>query len=221
MARVSSKAKRTATKTSGAARTSKRVSRSATGRGAGRSSAQSRSSPGQKSHTAQERSAYDALKEFEGKRYTGMKIGRGHKWQYDSGEWTEKKITPDKWEIRYAVTKRRRGRAPEGSGVPVGTGYHWYILAHQTVTKLDANSYTTDLAGVKYKLSHKRADKASWSASDRAQRRRLIQILKETIAELEKDEAAKEPAVPIAKPITKAPKKGTRGAHAKRHLAAA
>ena len=59
---------------------------------------------------------YNAFKEFEGRRYTGMRVGRGHKWNYDPGVWTEKKVTPDQWEIRYAVTKRRVGKAPEGSG---------------------------------------------------------------------------------------------------------
>src|SRR5687768_15985713 len=91
--------------------------------------------------------SYNQYKEFEGKQYTGMKIGRSHRWIYDSGEWKETKITPDLWEISYAVTKRRRGKAPEGSGVPLGTEYHWYILAHQMVEKLDANSYTTSLTG--------------------------------------------------------------------------
>jgi len=52
---------------------------------------------------------------------------------------------------------------------------------HQIVTKLDANSYTTEMAGLKYKLAHKRADKTTWSASDRAQRRRLVQILREPL----------------------------------------
>src|SRR5262252_8452662 len=66
---------------------------------------------------------YNRFKEFEGRRYTGMKIGRRHKWHYDQGVWNEKKITPDKWEVNYSVTKRRAGKAPEGSGVPVGT--HW------------------------------------------------------------------------------------------------
>jgi hypothetical protein len=47
------------------------------------------------------------------------------------------------WEISYAVTKRRAGKAPEGSGVPVGTEYNWYILAHQNVRKRNANDYTT------------------------------------------------------------------------------
>src|SRR5947208_14233810 len=136
--------------------------------------------------------AYDQFKEHEGKRYTGMKIGRGHKWRYDPGDWTEKKVTPDKWEFQYTVVKRRKGRAPEGSGAPVGTAYGWYILAHQIVTKLDANSYTTEMAGLKYKLAHKRADKTTWSASDRAQRRRLVQILRELIADIERqpDEVA-------------------------------
>ncbi len=150
--------------------------------------------------------AYNAFKEFEGKRYTGMKVGRGHKWIYDAGEWTERKITPDKWEIRYTTPKRRKGKAPEGSGVPVGTAYHWYILAHQTVQKLDANSYTTDLVGVKYKLAHKRADKATWSASDQAQRKRLIHILQEMISDLQK-EHPDTAAVPATK---KAPAKTRR-----------
>src|SRR6185436_6840222 len=48
------------------------------------------------------RSGYDEFKEFQGKRYTGMKVGRRHKWKYDPGEWNETKVTPDKWEFRFA-----------------------------------------------------------------------------------------------------------------------
>ncbi len=135
---------------------------------------------------------YDAFKEFEGRRYTGMRVGRGHKWNYDPGVWTEKKVTPDQWEIHFAVTKRRVGRAPEGSGVPVGTGYHWYILAHQNVTKLNANEYTTSLTGMKFKLAHRRADKGTWSASLQAQRRHLITILRQVSEDLEREAAANE-----------------------------
>ena len=29
--------------------------------------------------------AYNEFKEFEGRRYTGMKVGRGHKWHYEAG----------------------------------------------------------------------------------------------------------------------------------------
>jgi hypothetical protein len=133
---------------------------------------------------ATEPGSYDALKEFGGRKYTGMKVGRGHHWHYDAGEWVEKKLSPDRWEFSYAVKKRRHGKAPAGSGVPVGTAYHWYILADQTVTKLDANTYSTSMSGAKFKLAHQRADKASWSASERARRKRLIQILEAMIAEL-------------------------------------
>jgi hypothetical protein len=136
---------------------------------------------------------YDAFKDFQGARYTGMKVGRGHKWEYAAGEWVEKKLTPDEWEFRYAPPKRRKGKAPEGSGVPVGTEYHWYILADQTVKKLDANNYTTEMVGRKYKLNHKRADKAAWSASERAQTKRLIKFLQQAIVELERE--LSEPAV--------------------------
>ncbi|MBO9205091.1 MULTISPECIES: hypothetical protein [Niastella] len=128
---------------------------------------------------------YNQFKEFEGHKYTGMKIGRSHKWYYDKGEWKETKVTPDLWTITYAVTKRRAGKAPEGSGVPIGTEYHWYILAHQHVRKLNANDYTTALTGLKYKLAHKRADKDRWNISDKAQRKRLIKMLKDMIVQLE------------------------------------
>ncbi|HZI24534.1 MAG TPA: hypothetical protein VFD46_05630 [Chryseolinea sp.] len=130
---------------------------------------------------------YNEFKQFEGQQYTGMKIGRSHKWYYDKGEWKETKITPDLWQISYAVTKRRAGKAPEGSGVPVGTAYHWYILAHQNVKKLNANDYTTSLTGLKYKLSHKRAEKGKWSATTKTQRKHLINFLKEIIEGLQKD----------------------------------
>jgi hypothetical protein len=130
--------------------------------------------------------SYNEFKEHEGQRYTGMKIGRSHKWRYDRGEWKETKITPDLWQIGYAVTKRRAGRAPEGSGVPVGTEYHWYILAHQNVAKQTANDYTTSLTGLKFKIAHKRAGSEKWSATPRTQRKRMIMFLRNVLADLEK-----------------------------------
>jgi hypothetical protein len=130
--------------------------------------------------------SYNEFKEYEGQRYTGMKIGRSHKWYYDPGEWKETKITPDLWQIGYAVTKRRAGRAPEGSGVPVGTEYHWYILAHQNVSKQSANDYTTSLTGLKFKIAHKRADSGKWSATPRTQRKRMIMFLERVIADLKR-----------------------------------
>lgn len=41
---------------------------------------------------------YNEYKEFEGRKYTGMKVGRSQKWFYEKGEWREKKLTPDQSE---------------------------------------------------------------------------------------------------------------------------
>ena len=119
-----------------------------------------------------------------------MKIGRSHKWYYDQGEWKETKLTPDLWQVSYAVTKRRVGRAPEGSGVPVGTTYHWYVLAHQDVTKQNANEYTTSLTGLKFKIAHKRAGSEKWSATPKTQRKRMIMFLQDVIADLARQNAS-------------------------------
>ena len=144
---------------------------------------------------------YNEFKVFEGKTYTGMRVGGRHKWYYEKGEWNEKKVTPDRWEFSYAVPKRRAGHAPPGSGVPVGTEYHWYILAHQNVRKLDANTYSTAMTGLKYKLAHKRAGKDSWSSSERAQRQHLVKILQEMIDDLSAGPEVVETAAPTHAPV--------------------
>ena len=155
--------------------------------------------------------SYNQYKLYQGKQYTGMAVGRSHKWYYDKGTWIDKKITPDKWIISYEVTKRRAGKAPEGSGVPVGTEYHWYILAHQMVKKLDANSYSTSLNGLKFKLAHKRKEKGKWNISDKTQRDHLIKILKNYIRELEsisvEEFVASEGNLTKSKPLKAEPKK--------------
>jgi len=138
--------------------------------------------PAKKNYAA----SFNRYKFYKGKQYTGTTIGRRQKWYYDKGEWKDRKITPDKWEISYSVTKRRAGHAPKGSGAPVGTEYHWYILAHQMVKKLNANDYSTEMTGIKYKVAHKRADKDKWNITEKGQHKRLIKLLKEFTAELEK-----------------------------------
>lgn len=148
-------------------------------------------------HTA----GYDQFKEFEGQRYTGMKVGGRHKWYYDQGEWKEQKITPDLWQFTYEVQKRRAGRAPEGSGVPVGTAYHWYIAAHQVVRKLNANDYSTSMTGLKFKVAHQRADRTSWSASELAQRRRLIAFLQDLVRQLEEQNSKAAASKPSKKRV--------------------
>jgi hypothetical protein len=131
--------------------------------------------------------SYNRFKSFDGKTYTGMAVGRSHKWYYDQGVWRDTKITPDLWSISYAVTKRRAGHAPKKSGASVGTDYHWLILAHQNVEKLNADDYSTEMTGLKFKLAHKRADKKKWSLSGKTQRKHLINFLREMISQLEQE----------------------------------
>ncbi|MDE3060635.1 MAG: hypothetical protein KGJ06_06450, partial [Pseudomonadota bacterium] len=78
-------------------------------------------------------------------------------------------------------------KAPEGSGVPVGTAYHWFILSHQYVEKLNANDYITRMVGLKYKLAHRRAATGEWNASGDARRRHLVEILQCIIGELQRE----------------------------------
>jgi hypothetical protein len=77
------------------------------------------------------RQGYNTLKSFHGQIYSGMAIGGSHTWNYDQGVWKETKEEPDLWKINYETTKRRARNAPRGSGAPVGTEYHWLIVAHQ------------------------------------------------------------------------------------------
>lgn len=74
---------------------------------------------------------YNALKSHKGQIYSGMAVGGSHTWTYDEGTWTETKEEPDLWRIDYRTDKRRKKRAPKGSGAPVGTEYHWLIVGHQ------------------------------------------------------------------------------------------
>lgn len=74
---------------------------------------------------------YNSLKTFNGQYYTGMAVGQSHMWHYEPGVWTETKREPDLWDINYKTNKRRARNAPEGSGAPVGTEYHWMIIGHQ------------------------------------------------------------------------------------------
>jgi hypothetical protein len=85
--------------------------------------------------------AFDDLKTFRGQVYSGMSIGGTHTWEYPCGVWQEKKVAPDRWVFSFLSEKKRLRRAPEGSGAPAGTQYHWFILAHQRVKKLDHDTY--------------------------------------------------------------------------------
>jgi hypothetical protein len=107
--------------------------------------------------------AYDDLKQHEGRLYSGMAVGGRHVWEYTGGLWDERKAAPDRWDFTFSSVKRRTRSAPDGSGVPPGTQYHWYILAHQKVRKLDADAYETFMEGQKYKVAHRRPHWRGWS----------------------------------------------------------
>ena len=99
---------------------------------------------------------YDALKIHDKKIYTGMKVGGSHSWNYNNGKWFETKVTPDQWNIKFSSIKTRVNTAPINSGASVGTKFHWYIIADQIATKLNSNSYLTNMNGLKFKVGHKR-----------------------------------------------------------------
>ncbi|KAL5045893.1 hypothetical protein BDW71DRAFT_72383 [Aspergillus fruticulosus] len=123
---------------------------------------------------------YNALKSYKGQYYSGMAVGGSHTWNYDQGVWKETKEEPDLWRIDYRTNKRRARKAPQGSGAPVGTEYHWLIVGHQYVKKVDANTYETVLEGSKYKLAYKSAASNSWSVPTvKKQREREVELLED------------------------------------------
>ncbi|KAK9366390.1 hypothetical protein V1509DRAFT_290867 [Lipomyces kononenkoae] len=129
---------------------------------------------------------YDELKSFKGQYYAGMAIGGSHTWNYDQGLWKETKVEPDLWKIDFQTTKRRDRKAPQGSGAPVGTEYHWLIVAHQYVRKEDANTYSTHMTGSKYKLAHKNVASEKWSIGTvMGQRQRELELLEDAKCKVE------------------------------------
>lgn len=54
------------------------------------------------------------------------------------------------------------------------------------VRKLDANSYSTSMTGIKYKLAHKRAGKEKWNITEKGKAKRLIKLLQDMIKQVEK-----------------------------------
>ncbi|HYS71321.1 MAG TPA: hypothetical protein VEM95_02765 [Thermoplasmata archaeon] len=129
---------------------------------------------------------YDDVKEFRGRAYTGMPVGGEHSWIYPDARWKERKVAPDRWEFTLESIKRREQHAPDGSGAPVGTEYHWYILAHQRVRKVDADTYTTFMEGVKHKVAHRRPNWRRWSTEipgRRTERETVVGILEAALAE--------------------------------------
>lgn len=134
---------------------------------------------------------FDELKEYNGKIYTGMSIGGSHHWNYKDGEWIETKRAPDRWSFKFDSLKTRTHSAPVNSGANVNTKYHWYIIADQIATKLDANSYMTSMKGVKFKIGHKRPHWKAFSYNypkQKSYKKRLIEILENILNKLKEEE---------------------------------
>jgi len=134
--------------------------------------------------------SYDKFKNFNGQIYTGMKIGAFHKWNYSKGSWFEKKIAPDQWTFNYQSVKTRFNSAPINSGAKLNTKYHWYIIADQIASKLDANSYMTKMKGLKFKIGHKRPNWKTFSYNypDQEQyKEKIIKILEKTLENLKSE----------------------------------
>jgi len=130
---------------------------------------------------------FNTLKNYNNEIYTGMKIGGSHNWNYTNGKWLETKKAPDRWTFNYKSMKARAHHAPANSGASVRTKYHWYIIADQLATKLDANTYMTEMNGVKFKVGHKRPHWRKFSYEYPEQlsyKEKVIQILENIIAKL-------------------------------------
>ncbi len=144
--------------------------------------------------------AFDDMKSFNGQKYTGMPVGLSHHWNYPNGEWEETKVAPDMWKIKFTSLKSRKTPAPEGSGVPLKTSYHWYIMADQCVTKTTKDDYQTAMEGLKFKIGHKRAYWKNWSYGYEGQptyRQKLIGILQSALQQLILEEAYENPSSPV------------------------
>ncbi|MFQ5907256.1 MAG: hypothetical protein ACE5JE_00275 [Thermoplasmata archaeon] len=143
---------------------------------------------------------FDEVKEFKGRKYTGMAVGGYHTWIYPNALWRERKVSPDAWEFTLSAIKERETQAPKGSGAPLNTQYHWYILAHQRVRKVDSNTYSTLMTGTKYKLAHKRAGQDRWNSESGwgpSKEERLATILETALAQV-KDVSRRRRVVSLA-----------------------
>jgi hypothetical protein len=130
---------------------------------------------------------FDQLKDFNGKKYAGMRVGASHRWDYTNGTWSETKLSPDLWEFSFDCVKGRNTDAPAGSGAPDSTEYHWFMAADQMARKLDANHYKTMMTGLKLKVGHKRPKwrKFSYEYPDqRGAEEKKIEFLQGVISKL-------------------------------------
>jgi hypothetical protein len=169
--------------------------------------------------------SFDRSKSWHGRSYTGTKVGRGHHWTY-RGEWVERKLSPDAWEVDFRARKKRHGKAPAGSGAAVGTDYLWFFAPlAQSARKLDANTYETHLRGMKWKIGFRPATAQTWdfewARTGATARQRAIRVLEQALADLRAEERLG--ASPLEAPALEArrPARKPRRARAKRGASSA
>lgn len=107
--------------------------------------------------------SYDDLKKHFGEVYSGMSVGGVHNWNYNNAVCNEQKVHPHIWLTRLQSVKKRKRDAPVGSGVDVGTKFHWVWVGDQIAEKINENEYMTDLQVLKFKMGHKRKHWKSFS----------------------------------------------------------
>ena len=140
-----------------------------------------------KAKKASSKSQYNTLKSYNNQVYTGMAIGDSHHWNYNDGKWFETKTAPDRWTFSFNSIKTRAHAAPLNSGANIQTKYHWYVMADQIATKLDCNSYMTQMKGVKFKIGHKRPHWKTFSYNypeQQSYKERLINMLEYILKKL-------------------------------------
>jgi hypothetical protein len=89
--------------------------------------------------------------------------------------------------IHLCCPKKRAGHAPEGSGVPVGTEYYWYILADQNVKKVDANNYSTKMTSLNSSWRTSALIRIIGVQQIMHKKKKLITLLEESINKLKSD----------------------------------
>ncbi|MHA1379141.1 MAG: hypothetical protein ACTSRG_12235 [Candidatus Helarchaeota archaeon] len=146
-------------------------------------------------HKSSNKKNYDDIKEHNGQKYSGMKVGGKHIWDYKQGIWKEIKISPNKWKIEFTCNKYRKTPAPPETGAPIKTGFHWYIIADQKAVKINENMYETIMSGIKFKIGHKRPNWKQFSynySHNESYEDVVIKILEETLEKLKLKKKKKE-----------------------------
>ncbi len=132
--------------------------------------------------------SFDALKTYAGRTYGGMRIGGRNQWRSPECIGDEQKTGPDDRRPSFRSTKRRTHAAPMGSGAGIWTEYHGFLIAHQHVRKVDADSYETLMQGVKHQVAPRRPYWRRWSCGYPDQepaQERAARILRDALRRVE------------------------------------